>query len=160
MASTQNAAVQQSCDGLLNIIRVAPRQRSSSRTRTWRDIYQEPLRTAQKLADSCRRRWQTAPTPWLPLDGLDVELVATVGVHDPSAAIVAAAREQQKKSVLFLTSDEDAARALSGSNPRRRDIASHRWAILHADAVIVQTEVQRRLVRRTGQDSNSDPQSD
>ncbi|MCA9149626.1 MAG: glycosyltransferase family 4 protein [Planctomycetales bacterium] len=136
--------------GLLNVVRI-PSEKSALQRASWRKVYRGPVRFWQKLRRSFAKRWQTEPRPWDGYRHVDTDLVAVFGVHNPAAAVISAARRQGHKSILFLTSDDDARRALMHDGKRGRDVAEHRWALLHADAVVVQTEFQRRAVRRAGQ---------
>jgi glycosyltransferase involved in cell wall biosynthesis len=137
--------------GPLQIVTVAGRRRSVDRRFGWSLCWQLPADTVRRVSGSIRRRFEAQPRPSHTFCQLDADVLATFGVHDPSATVVASARHVGKRVVVFLTSDEDARRALDPAEPLGRNTRRHRWALLAADAVVVQTDYQRQLVERAGQ---------
>ncbi len=110
-------------------------------------LWQWPYERSRDLARSVHRRVVQRPMPWSFCCRLPVEVLVTFGVQDPSAAVVESARRSGKSSVLFLASDQEAEQSLAV--PSRAASGPHlmaRFAIAHADLVVVQTEYQRQLV--------------
>lgn len=127
------------------------RRRSSGRAASWRWAWQGSADTVSRAWRSLRSRIDPLPLGRPEFTRLNVDLLALFGVHDPTAGIVRSARDAGIRSVVFATSDDDVARAMASHVPRRRDLWRHRWALLNADAVVVQTEFQQQCLRAAGQ---------
>lgn len=112
-------------------------------------IWQWPVDLARKCGRSLQRRIGRRPAVWSLCGRLPVDVLATFGVHDPSASVIESARRSGKQSVLFLTSDREADEALAAATGRSaRALCLHRHAIMHADLIVAQTAYQQDVVRR------------
>ena len=113
-------------------IRVVP---LPHRTRGWR-----------KIVKSIRGRLHSVPQSFPAIERIEAPMVACFGVHQPTPQVIAAARATGKKSILFLTSSEDASPIAGRRGKRKRDRIQHNYAIRFADELIVQTTTQREQV--------------
>jgi glycosyltransferase involved in cell wall biosynthesis len=129
-------------------VRTVPyRQRGHGRRWEWPLIWQLPGELTRDLARLVHHRIAQRPLPWRYCCRLPVDLLATFGLQDPSAAVIESARRSGKSSVLFLTSDQEAEVALARTTRTASESPFRsRFAIMHADLVVVQTEYQRQLV--------------
>ena len=112
-------------------------------------------RLARRLRRSVRNRLTNVPPAPAELRPLLADVTIAFGVHSPTPSLVRCGLLQNRSVVVALTSDEDARRALSGegrrSSKENRTERAHRYALLSANAVMVQTETQRMLVEQAGQ---------
>jgi glycosyltransferase involved in cell wall biosynthesis len=135
----------------VRIRRVEIRRRSEDRRWGWELLWQIPHDTWTSWSRSLRARRNSIPTPLPVFQQLNADVIATFGLHDPSASVIQSARSSGKRSVLFLTSDRDTERAIiTAEKKQNRTLARHRYAIAHADLVVAQTDRQRQLVASTG----------
>lgn len=131
--------------------RVLFRRRSADRHWGVHLLWQIPQDLLGTWTHSLHSRLAREPLPAEPLQGLDVDVLATFGLHDPSAAVIQAARTSGLRSVLFLTSDADTQQALDAEvSQAGKAKARQRFAILHANLVVAQTEAQRAWVEAAG----------
>jgi glycosyltransferase involved in cell wall biosynthesis len=136
-------------DERLQVQRVFHRRRSGERPWQVPLAWQLPMDVARQWARSLHRRIWQRPPHWGLCCRLPVEVLATFGVHDPSASVVQAARRSGKRSVLFLTSDQDVDETLDARSGGRSSVrCMHRYAITQADLVVAQTEYQQQVLRR------------
>ncbi len=133
----------------LQVHRVTDRRRPNDRRWDFPSVWQLPWDFSQQLVRSLHRRIRQRPLPWGLCCRLPVDVLATFGVQDPSAAVIEAARRSGKSSVLFLTSDRDVEQAFAAaSSPSVHAQRMHKLAILQADVVVAQTRSQQQLVQQ------------
>jgi len=108
-------------------------------------------RWIRKAGDSVHRRFSSEPLPWREARDIHPEVWMAVGMQDPAAAIVRRARLRGQRSMVLLTSDEDAFRALGSRTPPTAGLRRYRYALLHSDLVVAQTEFQKELLEQAGQ---------
>ena len=136
----------------LQVRRVLHRRRSSDRRWQIQLAWQWPLDLSRQLARSLHRRIWHGPPSWGYCCRLPVDVLATFGVHDPSASVIEAARRSGKRSVLFLTSDRDVEEAfVAQTHDQAIARRMYRYAITRADLVVAQTRYQQQAVRRQAQ---------
>lgn len=111
-------------------------------------------RGIKKLVGSLRGRLTSVPQSFPGIQLISAPVVGCFGVHSPTAQAVAAAKRVGKKTLLFLTSNEDAESPAGKTGKSKRHWIQHRYAIQQADEIVVQTETQRKSLRdnygRTG----------
>lgn len=110
-------------------------------------------RGVARLYGSIRRRLSEDPVPYSGLRRVHADVVACLGVHDPTAGVISAAKHAGMKSVLFLTSSEDVDPVrLTVLDPKeRRRQKARDYALRNADELVVQTEFQQvALFERIG----------
>jgi hypothetical protein len=135
----------------VHLRRVLLRRRSADRCWGPKLLWQVPQDTLASWTHSLRTRCAREPLAAAPLRKLPVDVLATFGLQDPSAAVIQSARRSGVRSVLFLTSDLDTQQALDPTLARNHPtLARHRFAILHADLIVAQTELQRSCVAPLG----------
>jgi glycosyltransferase involved in cell wall biosynthesis len=134
-------------DGV-RLVRVGDLTERSARISAW----SRPIRRwLRKAGDSVHRRFSSEPLPFRDARELNPHVWIAVGMQDPAAAIVRRARQRGQRSVVLLTSDEDAFRALGSREPATAGLRRYRYALLRSDLVVAQTEFQKELLAEAGQ---------
>ncbi len=131
---------------------IPSRRRARDRAWSWQQWWQGPHDIARRNLHSFRSKLRRTPPVEAAFCQLEADVLAAFGLHDPTASVVESAHASGKKAIVFLTSDHDVQVALEPRRMgRRRDVRRHRFALLHADLVVAQTELQREAVARAGQ---------
>ncbi len=99
-------------------------------------------RGLQKFMRSIRGRLSNIPQSFPAIEHIEAPVIACFGVHSPTAQVVAAAKRVGKKTILFLTSSEDVSHNENVSSKGKRQRIQHRYALLNADEIVVQTKSQ------------------
>lgn len=106
------------------------------------------VRGIKKFVRSIRGRLSNVPQSFPAIKHIDAPIIGCFGVHSPTAQVIAAAKAVGKKTILFLTSSEDVSNDNIESAKGKRQRTQHRYALLKADRIVVQTETQLADLQR------------